>query len=169
MFSLLQTDDATRLLELYRGKRLTITTAESCTGGLIAALLTEIAGSSDVFDRGFVTYSNAAQTDQVAVPEDVLAQHGAVSSETAIAMARGALSHSKGNVAVAVTGIAGPSGGSPEKPVGLVFIAVASKDDVRVACCQFAGERDAVRSQAVSTALAMLKEIASSRSFSSVA
>ena len=100
-------------------------TAESCTGGLLAALLTEISGSADVLDRGLVTYSNAAKLELLGVPEEVIAECGAVSSETALAMASGALSHSHANLAVAVTGIAGPTGGSPAKPVGLVHFGLA--------------------------------------------
>lgn len=113
------------LLDLCRNKRLRIATAESCTGGLIAALLTEITGSSDVFERGFVTYSNAAKTGMLGVDVRIIAACGAVSQEVALSMAHGALSHSAADLAAAVTGIAGPSGGTLEKPVGLVHIAVA--------------------------------------------
>ena len=101
--------------------------AESCTGGLAAAALTSIPGSSEVFDRGFVTYSNAAKMEMLGVPEELLAKHGAVSAEVAVAMAQGALQHSRANAAVAVTGIAGPGGGTDEKPVGLVYVAAAVK------------------------------------------
>lgn len=118
---------AEHLLALCRARRLMLATAESCTGGLIAGALTEIAGSSDVVDRGFVTYSNAAKVAMLGVPETVLAAHGAVSEPTARAMARGALSHSLASLSIAVTGIAGPGGGSPGKPVGLVHLAVADK------------------------------------------
>ncbi|NRG18762.1 CinA family protein [Rhizobiales bacterium] len=106
-------------------KGLMIATAESCTGGLVAGLLTEIAGSSAVVDRGFVTYSNTAKTEMLGVPEDLIANVGAVSREVAIAMAKGALARSRADIAVSVTGIAGPGGGSEEKPVGLVHFAVA--------------------------------------------
>ena len=170
MFSLLHHDASASLLSLLRSKGITLVTAESCTGGLIAALLTEVAGSSDVFDQGFVTYSNAAKTAQLGVSEQMLARHGAVSEEVAGAMAAGALAHSKAEMAVSVTGIAGPGGGSTIKPVGLVYIGVAVRDgDVRVVRCQFSGERDAVRMQAVARALELVSEVASSRSFSSVA
>lgn len=170
MFSLLHHDASASLLSLLRSKGIMLVTAESCTGGLIAALLTEVAGSSDVFDRGFVTYSNAAKTEQLGVSEQMLARHGAVSEEVAGAMATGALAHSKADMAVSVTGIAGPGGGSTIKPVGLVYIGVAVRDgDVRVVRCQFSGERDAVRMQAVARALELVSEVASSRSFSSVA
>src|SRR5438045_9145571 len=111
---------ARALLDLCRGKDLKIATAESCTGGLVAATLTEIAGSSDVVERGFVTYSNAAKTAMLGVRADVIARFGAVSRETAEAMAQGALAHSPANLAVSITGIAGPGGGSPGQPVGLV-------------------------------------------------
>jgi nicotinamide-nucleotide amidase len=107
---------------------LTIATAESCTGGLVAAALTAIPGSSDVLDRGFVTYSNAAKIAMLGVPERLIAAHGAVSAEVAAAMAEGALRASGAGLAVSITGIAGPSGGSKEKPVGLVHFAVVARD-----------------------------------------
>ncbi len=118
---------ATLLLEELRAQALTLTTAESCTGGLISSCLTEIAGSSDVFERGFVTYSNAAKTQMLGVPDALIEAHGAVSPEVAGAMAEGALDHSPADLAVSVTGIAGPGGGSPNKPVGLVFIAAVRR------------------------------------------
>jgi len=118
--------EAARLtLDAARAHSLKLATAESCTGGLVSAALTEIAGSSDVFDRGFTTYSNAAKRDLLGVPEDRLDRHGAVSAETARAMAEGALARSCAQRAVSITGIAGPGGGSPEKPVGLVWFALA--------------------------------------------
>ncbi|WP_330082511.1 CinA family protein [Methylocystis iwaonis] len=104
-----------------------VATAESCTGGLVSAALTDIPGASDVFDRGFVTYSNAAKIDMLGVSDAILAAHGAVSAETAQAMARGALEHSLADVAVAITGVAGPGGGTPQKPVGLVHFACARR------------------------------------------
>src|SRR3982751_3041231 len=116
---------ARSLLDLCRSRKLTIATAESCTGGLVAAALTAIPGSSDVVDRGFVTYSNAAKTEMLGVPADLIATHGAVSEPVARAMAEGALSRSNADVAVAITGIAGPDGGSDAKPVGLVHLAAA--------------------------------------------
>ena len=116
---------AERLLGSARAQGLKITTAESCTGGLIAALLTEIPGSSDVFERGFVTYSNEAKETMLGIPPALIRQHGAVSESVARAMAEGAIRNSLAQVSVAVTGIAGPGGGTDEKPVGLVHIAAA--------------------------------------------
>jgi nicotinamide-nucleotide amidase len=118
---------ARAVLDLCRAKKLTVATAESCTGGLVAATLTEIPGSSNVVERGFVTYSNAAKTAMLGVPADVIARFGAVSRETAEAMAQGALAHSPADLAVSITGIAGPGGGSPGKPVGLVHFAAAAR------------------------------------------
>src|SRR5262245_6027864 len=118
---------ARALLELCRSKKLTIAAAESCTGGLVAATLTEIPGSSDVFERGFVTYSNAAKAAMLGVPAATLERFGAVSRETAEAMANGALAHSPAALAVSVTGIAGPGGAVPGKPVGLVYLAAGSR------------------------------------------
>jgi len=125
VFSKEMVDRAERLLSTARTKVLHLATAESCTGGLIAALLTEIPGSSDVFERGFVTYSNAAKVEMLGVPADAVRQHGAVSPEVARAMAEGAIARSAADLAVAVTGVAGPSGGTPTKPVGLVEFACA--------------------------------------------
>ena len=119
---------AESLLAEARTRSLKLVTAESCTGGLIAGLLTEIPGSSDVFERGFVTYSDAAKTELLGVPQALIAARGAVSESVARAMAEGALARSRANAAVAVTGIAGPGGGTAQKPVGLVHIAAARKD-----------------------------------------
>ena len=119
--------EAESLLEACRTRGLKLATAESCTGGLIAALLTEIPGSSDVVERGFVTYSNAAKAEQLGVPADLIAVHGAVSEPVARAMAEGALSNSHADLAVSVTGVAGPGGGSLAKPVGLVHLAAARR------------------------------------------
>ena len=115
------------LLDRLRAANLKLVTAESCTGGLVVGVLTEIAGSSDVVERGFVTYSNAAKMELLGVPEVMLAEHGAVSEPVARAMAQGALAHSHADVAVSITGIAGPGGGSAAKPVGLVHIAAAKR------------------------------------------
>lgn len=118
---------AGELVELATGKRVTLATAESCTGGLVAAAITEIAGSSAVLERGFVTYSNAAKAESLAVPVAIIAQHGAVSEDVARAMAEGALFNSHAAIAVSITGIAGPGGGSAEKPVGLVWFGLARR------------------------------------------
>jgi nicotinamide-nucleotide amidase len=119
--------EAEALLKLLRAKGMRLATAESCTGGLIAAALTEVAGSSDVVERGFVTYSNEAKAESIGVPEDLIRVQGAVSEEVARAMAEGALRNSRADIAVAVTGVAGPGGGSRAKPVGLVHLAAARK------------------------------------------
>jgi nicotinamide-nucleotide amidase len=118
-------DDAKRLLADIRERKLQLATAESCTGGLIAGLFTEIPGSSDVVDRGFVTYSNAAKAEMLGVPAAMISSLGAVSREVAIAMAEGAISRSKAQISIAVTGVAGPGGGTAQKPVGLVHLAAA--------------------------------------------
>jgi len=124
--------------------------AESCTGGLAAAAITDIAGSSAWFDRGFVTYSNAAKQDMLAVSAETLDKHGAVSEETAIAMALGALEHSQADIAASITGIAGPTGGTSSKPAGTVCFAWASKDGWQLATTEFfAGNRLTIRHQAV--------------------
>lgn len=153
---------AEQLLDLMRARKLMVATAESCTGGLIAGLLTEISGSSDVVDRGFVTYSNASKTTMLGVPAATLDRHGAVSEETARAMAEGALAHSSADIAVAVTGVAGPTGGSLEKPVGLVHIAVARRGRAtdHQACRFGAIDRRAIRLATVDQALAMLEATA---------
>ncbi len=146
------------LLDLLDRKKMRVTTAESCTGGLLAAALTEVPGSSTAFDRGFVTYSNEAKTDLLGVPKALLDQVGAVSEEVAIAMAEGALARTGSDLAVAVTGIAGPGGGSPEKPVGLVHFAVARKNHpTRHAVHIFADlGREAIRLSSVEQAMALL-------------
>src|SRR4051812_31598393 len=139
------------VLDLCRARKLTVATAESCTGGLVAGALTDIAGSSDVVDRGLVTYSDRAKHDLLGVPADILARHGAVSRETAIAMAQGALARSSVGLAVAITGIAGPGGGSDAKPVGLVHFAAAMHDGGVLAREKRFGDigRHAVRHQSV--------------------
>lgn len=130
-----------------------LASAESCTGGLIAACCTDLAGSSQWFERGFVTYSNAAKTELLGVDAALLEQHGAVSEPVARAMAQGALAHSQAHVAVAVTGIAGPTGGSADKPVGTVWLAWATPQGVSVELQHFAGDRAAVRNATVQHAL----------------
>ena len=154
-------DQATRLLETARDKGVKIVTAESCTGGLIAGLLTEIAGSSDVVERGYVTYSNDAKVECLGVPLELIEKHGAVSREVAEAMAQGALTHSRADVAVAVTGIAGPGGGTSVKPVGLVHLATHRKGHItRHHECRFGDiGRAGVRLQTIREALAMLETL----------
>ena len=143
------------LADALRARRWHLATAESCTGGLIAATCTALAGSSDWFERGFVTYSNAAKTEQLGVEAVLIAQHGAVSEPVVRAMADGALLHSAADIAVAVTGIAGPGGGSADKPVGLVWLAMAQRGvATQSEQLQLAGDRAAVREQTVVVALA---------------
>lgn len=144
------------LLACCRGAGLKLATAESCTGGLIAACLTETAGSSDVFERGFVTYSNAAKTEILGVSASLIAEHGAVSDPVARAMAAGALERSPADIVLATTGIAGPGGGTADKPVGLVYIAAARRGGpVHVEKHMFDGDRAAVRLATVHMALAL--------------
>jgi nicotinamide-nucleotide amidase len=153
---------AERVLDLFRGRGVKIATAESCTGGLVAATLTEMAGSSDVVDCGFVTYSNAAKQAMLGVPAATLKRHGAVSRETAAAMAAGALKNSQADVSVAITGIAGPGGGTKQKPVGLVYFAAASRDGRQLARSRRYGKigRRRVRQRSVAEALALLRLLA---------
>lgn len=153
---------AKRVIELCIAHKLTIATAESCTGGLVAGALTEIAGSSAVVLCGFVTYSNDAKQAMVEVPAATIASHGAVSRETATAMAQGALAKSPAALSVAITGIAGPGGGSPQKPVGLVHFAAARRGGSIIAREERFGDigRSDVRRKSVLVALAMLEELA---------
>jgi nicotinamide-nucleotide amidase len=154
-------EEAAALLTLCRARGITLATAESCTGGLVAAALTAIAGSSDVFERGFVTYSNAAKETLLGVPASLIASEGAVSEPVAREMATGAIRNSAANLAVSVTGVAGPGGGSPEKPVGLVWLGAARRDGpVRSERHLFFGDRAAVRAASVKAALALLSRMA---------
>jgi nicotinamide-nucleotide amidase len=141
---------------------LKLTAAESCTGGLVSALFTEVAGSSDVIERGFVTYSNEAKVELIGVPEALLAEHGAVSEAVARAMAQGALLHSRADIAVAVTGVAGPGGGSAAKPVGLVHIAAARRDGTELHReCRFGDiGRGPIRLASVEVALQLISRAA---------
>jgi nicotinamide-nucleotide amidase len=154
--------DAAALLDSFRQRGLKLATAESCTGGLVAALLTEIAGSSDVVERGFVTYSNAAKHELLGVPQATLVQHGAVSEAVARAMAEGALARSAADVSVAVTGVAGPGGGSAAKPVGLVHLAAARRGGTTLHRECRLGEigRGAVRLASVRSALQLISRAA---------
>ena len=153
---------AKRVLDACRARGLRVATAESCTGGLVAGALTEIAGSSDVVECGFVTYSNAAKQTMLGVPVSTLKRHGAVSAETAGAMAAGALRNSPADLAVAITGIAGPGGGSRHKPVGLVYFAAASRSGRRLQRRVLFGKigRRRVRERSVAQALALLETLA---------
>jgi nicotinamide-nucleotide amidase len=153
---------AKRVLNLCRARGLHVATAESCTGGLVAAALTEIAGSSDVVDRGFVTYSDDAKRAMLGVPAATLKRYGAVSAQTAKAMAAGALKNSRADLAVSITGIAGPGGGSKQKPVGLVYFAAAGRDGRRIARKRLYGKigRRRVRQRSVAEALALLQRLA---------
>lgn len=158
MFSADLVEDAARLLAAARARNIKIASAESCTGGLIAALLTEIPGSSDVFERGFVTYSNLAKEEMLGIPGAMIRQHGAVSESVARAMAEGAIRHSRAQLAIAVTGIAGPGGGTDEKPVGLVHVAAARAGEATLHReCRFGDVgRTEVRLATVKVALEML-------------
>lgn len=148
-----RTETIEHLAEILRARHWWIACAESCTGGGIAAALTDVAGSSGWFDRGFVTYSNAAKQAMLGVSADTLATHGAVSEATAVEMAQGALLHSEADLTVAVTGIAGPGGGTPQKPVGTVWLAWAGDGFVDTACEHFDGDRQAVRAATIDAAL----------------
>jgi len=136
-----------------------MTSAESCTGGLIAAACTDLAGSSQWFERGFVTYSNAAKTELLGVPASLIALHGAVSEPVARAMAEGAIARSHAQASVAVTGVAGPTGGSADKPVGTVWLAWHVNGHTHSERCQFAGDRAAVRAATVRRALGQLQAL----------
>ena len=160
---------AAAFIEACRARKLTLATAESCTGGMVAALLTEVPGASEVLERGYVTYSNRAKTELLGVPESLIAAHGAVSAHVAAAMAEGARAAASVDLAVAVTGIAGPGGGTPQKPVGLVYLACARRPEGALFSPQGVGVKDArrlmlgdvgraeVRTRATEAALVMLE------------
>ncbi|MEE1613215.1 CinA family protein [Microvirga sp. CF3016] len=156
------TSRAAALLDAYKEKGLMIATAESCTGGLVAALLTDISGSSAVVERGFVTYSNEAKTELIGVPADLIAAFGAVSEPVARAMAEGALAHSRADVAIGITGVAGPTGGTDVKPVGLVHFGLVRKGAATIHLERRYGDlgRGNVRRRAVEDALALLEQAA---------
>ena len=152
---------AETLLAECRKKGLRVATAESCTGGLIAGCLTSVAGSSDVVDRGFITYDNQAKSDMLDVPEELFVEFGAVIEPVARKMAEGALAHSRADLAVSVTGIAGPGGGTPTKPVGLVHFGCARRGNETVhESAVFSGNRQSVRLQAVEKSIEMLFQVA---------
>ncbi len=152
---------AEELLGRCRTAGVKLAAAESCTGGLVSAYLTAVSGASDIIERGFVTYSNIAKSEQLGVPVSLIATQGAVSEEVVRAMAEGALAHSHADIAVAVTGIAGPGGGSPEKPVGLVYIAAARQDrETQSRRCEFGDiGRQAVRLKTVQEAFALVSSL----------
>jgi nicotinamide-nucleotide amidase len=153
-------EPARRVLAACEARGIMLATAESCTGGMIAAALTDIAGSSTVFDRGFVTYSNEAKVEMLGVSPATLAAHGAVSAETAAEMAAGALARSRAGVAVSVTGVAGPGGGSAEKPVGLVWFGIAVEGETPRAERRLFEDRGRafIRAETVATALGLVLE-----------
>ena len=155
-------DKATKLLDLCKKKHLTVATAESCTGGLLAAALTNIAGSSAVIDRGFVTYTNEAKQEMIGVPRTTIEKYGAVSRETAEAMVQGTLAHAQVDLAVSITGIAGPTGATPGKPVGLVHFGAAARSGRLIHRERKFGDigRSEVRRKSVLEAIAMLTELA---------
>ena len=157
MFADALLSEARDLLAAARAANAHIVTAESCTGGLIAALLTEIPGSSDVVERGFVTYSNEAKTRMLGVPAAMIEEHGAVSEPVACAMATGVRKLAGSTFGIGVTGIAGPGGGSEEKPVGLVYIAMADEDNVTARKFIFPGDRQFIRTLSVNAALDMVR------------
>lgn len=150
---------AAELASLLLALRWSLATAESCTGGQIAGLCTDLAGSSNWFERGFVSYSNAAKTEMLGVAAALIQAHGAVSEAVAQAMAQGALQHSQAQVALSVTGIAGPGGGSPEKPVGLVWFAWAWPGGAHSESMRFDGDRAAVRGATAQHSLRRLTEL----------
>lgn len=158
-------DDVLRQAEAFNDKcrhaGLTVVLVESCTGGLLAGTLTAVAGASDVVERGFVTYSNDAKSDQVGVPADLIVAHGAVSREVACAMAEGGIAHSQADIAVAITGVAGPGGGTASKPVGLVHVAAMLRGGQPVHKRNvFLGDRTEIRIGAIRAAIAMMSELA---------
>ncbi len=149
---------AAALVALYKRKGRTLSTAESCTGGLVAAAITTVPGASAVFTHGFVTYADAAKTQMLGVPADLLAMVGAVSEPVARAMAEGARARSGADVAVSITGIAGPDGGTPEKPVGTVWFGLAGPSESLTYHQNFHGNRDEIRAQSVAFALRLLEQ-----------
>lgn len=151
---------AQRVLDLGNACKKMIATAESCTGGLIGGAITSLSGSSAVYDRGIISYSNEAKNELLNVPEEILAAHGAVSEQTAIAMVNGLLNCSIANIGISVTGVAGPTGGTPEKPVGLVYIGYGSRDgSIQAERCMFDGDRPAIRRQTIIRALELAADL----------
>lgn len=153
----MNTADLTKTLaEILLSRNWTISLAESCTGGLVCSTLTELSGSSEWFERGYITYSNEAKTECLGVPAEIIKAHGAVSEAVAKAMAEGARINSRSNVAISITGVAGPSGGTPEKPVGTVWFGWATAKQTQTKTMRFDGDRQMVREQATEYALTEL-------------
>jgi len=151
------TNQAAKIITQMQQKNLMLVCAESCTGGLISALFTEISGSSKVIERGYVTYSNEAKIELLGVKKETIENFGAVSSETAAEMAKGACGNSESNVAISITGIAGPDGGSENKPVGLVYIGLCFAKNNQVRKFNFSGNRDEIRKATVTAALQIIE------------
>lgn len=147
------------LLDDLKEKKLTLVTAESCTGGLLSQLITNIPGSSNVFECGFITYSNQSKKNMLNVSNETLEQYGAVSAQTAAEMAQGALQNSNANISVSITGIAGPDGGTYEKPVGTVYMTTATPKDANTVHHQFTGSREEIRKQSCDAAIMQLMEL----------
>lgn len=147
------------LVRILKSRNMTVATAESCTAGLVASRIVNAPGASDVFREGFITYSNEAKSKYLHVDPDTLVQYGAVSAQTAAEMAEGAAAAAGSDCSISVTGIAGPDGGTPEKPVGLVYIGVSVQGTIHVEKCQFHGTRRAIREQSAEQALLLLKQM----------
>lgn len=152
---------ATALLELAKNRKATIATAESCTGGMVSAAITSVPGSSEVFDRSFISYSNEAKNMMLGVDEELFTKFGAVSEEVVQAMVKGCIDNSNADIAVAITGVAGPGGGSDAKPVGLVYIAAIYKGELKTIKKLFDGDREQVRTKSSEIALKMMIELLS--------
>jgi len=155
-FDLSLTSQAAKILKKLRKKNLKLAIAESCTGGLLTALLTSISGASDIFERGFITYSNQSKIELLGVKKSSLEKFGAVSAQVAREMAAGALKNSHGNIAIAITGIAGPKSDDTKKPVGLVYIALAVKNKTEVKEFNFSGSRNQIREDSVAAAIDLI-------------
>jgi nicotinamide-nucleotide amidase len=156
--SLVDMEVLNKVSDELKKKHLTLATAESCTGGLLAHLLTNISGSSEYFDRGIISYSNESKTELLDVPENLLKKYGAVSEQVAAAMAEGIRTHAGVDIGVSTTGIAGPTGGTKDKPVGLVYIGIATRESVVVKRFLFSGDRPQNKEQACDAALTFLLE-----------
>ena len=156
MFSSELFDQADVLIKILKKQGIRIVTAESCTGGLLASLFTEIPGASEIFERGFITYSNDAKIENLGVPQKMIHSYGAVSSEVASAMAQGAIDNSHANLSIAITGIAGPDGGNADKPIGLVYIAISYNGNTSALKNIFKGTRSMIRLQTLEKSLELI-------------